>query len=61
MSLLCYLAALWSSLLTLASVTGHDYRAVECNDQNLQLLRCARCEKWSVGWRWKRPRGWGGA
>ncbi len=60
MTLLCYLAALWSSLRTLAFVSGHSYREVECNDANLHVLRCERCAKWSVAWRWKRPRGWGG-
>lgn len=55
MILLCYLAAIWSSLRTLALVSGCAWREVHCADKNLSVLRCERCRRWSVGWRWTDP------
>jgi hypothetical protein len=54
----CWLHAAWLSLCALALVSGCDYREVECKDANLALLRCDRCRRWCVSWRYRMPGGW---
>jgi len=57
MTLLCWLAGLWTSLRTLALVSGCDFVQIECRDPNLGILRCQRCGCVAVHWR-RMPQGW---
>ena len=49
--MICVLLGIWETLWHGVSISGHDYIEDMVNECGcVQVLRCKRCEVYSVGW-----------
>ncbi len=50
---ICLLRAIYRSIRTSASVSGHDFEVdSEPTPGNVTVLRCKTCGAYSIGWDW---------